>query len=238
MTYFLGIKMTHVPVLSIIIMILIVTMQLVNKFLFIDKEKHNILLTLIKQKRELALTMPFFQSGSIDMYKMKKYSPYKIVMMTMYYLSLLVGLMLTETVFGRYNMLLLLLIGVGINFVVPIFDELTCEKQYYKESIPVSMVSSGTPLCCGEPITWYYIGIIASILLNYHFLVNKKLTTLLFVFIYFIIGFLLTFGQFKFLENQNDKSLLGCTPFMTGLVPYLLGGAFTFGSLGLLFTKF
>ena len=233
MTSILGIKMTHAPVLSIIVMILIVTMQLVNKFLFIDKEKHNILLTLIKQKRELALTMPFFQSGSIDMYKMEKYSPYKIVMMTMYYLSLLVGLMLTETVFGRYNMLLLLLIGVGINFVVPIFDQLTCAKD-----LPFAMVSTGTTLCCGEPLTWYYVGIIASILLNYHFLVNKKLTTLLFVFIYFIIGFLLTFGQFKFLENQNDKRLLGCTTFIGGLVPYLLGGAFTFGSLGLLFTKF
>jgi hypothetical protein len=231
----LGIKMTHVPVLSIIIMILIVTMQLVNKFLFIDKEKHNILLTLIKQQQELAITMPFFQSGSIDMYKMEKYSPYKIVMMTMYYLSLLVGLILTETVFGRYNMLLLLLIGVGINFVVPILDNLTCKDR---QQIVFTMVSSGSPLCCGEPITWYYVGIIASILLNYHFLVNKKLTTLLFVVIYFIIGFLLTFGQFKFLKNQNEEYLLGCTPFMTGLVPYLLGGAFTFGSLGLLFTKF
>jgi hypothetical protein len=235
MTSILGIKMTHAPILSIIVMILIVTMQLVNKFLFIDKEKHNILLTLIKQKRELALTMPFFQSGSIDMYKMEKYSPYKIVMMTMYYLSLLVGLMLTETVFGRYNMLLLLLIGVGINFVVPIFDKLTCKQNL---NFTFAMVFAESPLCCGEPITWYYIGIIASILLNYHFLVNKKLTTLLFVFIYFIIGFLLTFGQFKFLENQNEEYLLGCTPFIAGLVPYLLGGAFTFGSLGLLFTKF
>jgi hypothetical protein len=231
----LGIKMTHAPVLSIIVMILIVTMQLVNKFLFIDKEKHNILLTLIKQRQELAITMPFFQSGSIDMYKMKKYSPYKIVMMTMYYLSLLVGLMLTETVFGRYNMLLLLLIGVGINFVVPILDNLTCK---FRHQVVFTQVSSGTTLCCGEPITWYYVGIIASILLNYHFLSNKKVSTSLFVFIYFIIGFLLTFGQFKFLENQNEEYLLGCTPFMTGFVPYLLGGAFTFGSLGLLFTKF
>jgi hypothetical protein len=74
MTSVLGIKMTHAPVLSIIVMILIVTMQLVNKFLFTDKDKPNVLLTLRKQSHELAATMPFFQAGAIDMYAVKTYT--------------------------------------------------------------------------------------------------------------------------------------------------------------------
>lgn len=84
----------------------------------------------------------------------------------------------------------------------------------------------------------YVLGIIASILFNYHFLANKKVSTSLFVVMYFVLGLLLAFGQFKFLENQGDKRTVGCVTVTTGLVPYLLGGAFTFGSLGLLFTKF
>jgi hypothetical protein len=233
MTSVLGIKMTHAPVLSIIVMILIVTMQLVNKFLFTDKKKPNVLLTLRKQSHELGATMPFFQAGAIDMYAVKTYTPYRIVMMTMYYLSLLVGLMLTETVFGRYNMLLLLLVGVGINFISPLIGSINCFKQ-----TPFETVSIRDSLCCGESLTWYYVGIIASILLNYHFLANKKVTTALFIVVYFIIGLLLTFGQVKYLEKQADLRISSCVTVTTGLVPYLLGGAFTFGSLGLLFTKF
>lgn len=229
----LGIKMTHAPVLSIIVMILIVTMQLVNKFLFVDKKKPNVLLTLRKQSHELTATMPFFQAGAINMYSEKTYTPYRIVMMTMYYLSLLVGLMLTETVFGRYNMLLLLLVGVGINFVSPLMGSITCFKYSTYETISIR-----DSLCCGESLTWYYVGIIASILFNYHFLSNKKVSTSLFLVMYFVLGLLLAFGQFKFLENQGDKRTVGCVTVTTGLVPYLLGGAFTFGSLGLLFTKF
>jgi hypothetical protein len=231
MTSVLGIKMTHVPVLSIIVMILIVTMQLVNKFLFIDKEKDNILRTLIKKQPELALTMPFLQAGAIDMYA-EKLSTYQIIMLVgVYYFTLLVGLMLTETIFGGYNMLLLLLVGVGINFVTPIMGNLICLKHR------VSCVAMMDRLCCGQPLTWYYIGIIASILFNYHFLSNKKVSTSLFIIMYFVLGLLLAFGQFKFLENQGDNSA-ECVTFIFNLVPYLLGGAFTFGSLGLLFTKF
>ena len=232
MTSVLGIKMTHVPVLSIIIMILIVTMQLVNKFLFIDKEKDNVLLTLRNQSHEFGALMPFLQAGAIDMYA-KKNSTYQIIMLVgVYYFALLVGLMLTETVFGGYNMLLLLLVGVGINFVTPIMTKLTCQKHV------VSCVNMIDSLCCGQPLTWYYIGIIASILFNYHFLANKKVSTSLFVIMYFVLGLLLAFGQFKFLENTGDKRSVACVTFIFNLVPYLLGGAFTFGSLGLLFTKF
>jgi hypothetical protein len=234
MTSLLGIKMSHAPVLSIIVMILIVTLQLVNKFLFTDKEKPNLLLTLRKQSHELGgASMPFLQASSIDMYSSKTYTPYRIVMIVMYYLSLLVGLMLTETVFGRYNMLLLLLVGVGINLVSPLFAGITCFKQ-----ANYAYVSVDHKLCCSESMTWYYVGIISSILLNYHFMSNKKVSTSLFIVIYLIIGLLLSFGQYKYLENRGDKQTIGCITVTAGLIPYLLGGAFTFGSLGLLFTKF
>lgn len=233
MTSILGIKMTHAPVLSIIVMILIVTMQLVNKFLFTDKKKDNVLLTLRKQSHEFGALMPFLQAGAIDMYATKN-STYQIIMLVgVYYFALLVGLMLTETVFGRYNMLLLLVVGVGINFVTPIMINLTCQKHNL-----VSCVEMRNSLCCGQPLTWYYIGIIASILFNYHFLSNKKVSTSLFIIMYFVLGLLLAFGQFKFLENTDDKRTVACVTFIFNLVPYLLGGAFTFGSLGLLFTKF
>lgn len=233
MTSVLGIKMTHAPVLSIIVMILIVTLQLLNKFLLTDNQKPNLLLTLREQSYELGGMMPFLQASSIDMYVEKNYSAYRIFMIIMYYLAILVGMMLTETVFGRYNMLLLLLVGVGINFVSPLFARITCYK-----ATPFADVSVNDKLCCGQSMTWYYIGIISSILLNYHFISNKKISTSLFVVLYLIIGLLLSFGQYKYLENQNDKRVVGCVTATTCLVPYLIGGAFTFGSLGLLFTKF
>lgn len=229
----LGVKLSHTPVLAIITFIIIVVVQMVNKFVFLDKNKLNIAETL-KQKYNKVGTgflYPFFQAGSIDMYKDNVYNVKRIINIILYYLYLLGGLMLTEAVFNRYTMLLLLLVGVGVEFITPAMTHITC-------TISTKGVVGGI-FCCGESLTWYYLGVIASILLNYHFLSKKKISSLLFILLFIIIGGLVgvynALYVYKELEQLNAN---WCYATTVSIIPYLLGGVFTFGSLGLLMTKF
>jgi hypothetical protein len=229
----LGVKLSHTPILAIITFIIIVVVQIVNKFVFLDKNKPNLAKSL-REKYPLAglgFLYPFFQGGSIDMYENNIYNAKRIISIILYYLYLLGGLMLTEAVFNRYTMLLLLFIGVGIEFVSPATLYLTCSRA--------TKGVVGEQFCCGEAMTWYYLGIIASILLNYHFLSKKKISSLLFLLIFFIIGALVgVYNALYVYKPFEEFQINWCISLTYSIIPYLLGGAFTFGSLGLLMTKF
>jgi hypothetical protein len=229
----LGVKLSHTPVLAIITFIIIVVVQMVNKFLFLDKNKPNLAQSLREKyhKAGLGFLYPFFQAGSIDMYKEKVYNGKRIIGIILYYLYLLGGLMLTEAVFNRYTMLLLLLVGVGVEFVSPAMLHLTCSNA--------TKGIVGEIFCCGESLTWYYLGVIASILLNYHFLSKKKISSFLFVLLFLIIGALVGAYNALYVYKEFDQLKVNwCYATTISIIPYLLGGAFTFGSLGLLLTKF
>ena len=229
----LGVKLSQTPILAVITFIIIVVVQIVNKFVFLDKEKPNLAKSLREQypKAGLGFLYPFFQGGAIDMHKENVYNARRIISIILYYLYLLGGLMLTEAVFNRYTMLLLLFVGCGIEFVSPATLHLTC-SQATKGVV-------GENFCCGETMTWYYLGIIASILLNYHFLSKKKISSLLFLLIFIIIGALVGVYNALYVYKEFDVLKLNwCVSIVYSIIPYLLGGAFTFGSLGLLMTKF
>jgi len=229
----LGVKLSHTPILAIIMFIIIVVMQMVNKFVFLDKNKPNMAETLKQKYHKVGagFLYPFFEGGSIDMYKEKVYNARRIISIILYYLYLLGGLMLTEAVFNRYTMLLLLLVGVGVEFVTPPMTQLTCTIS--------TKGNAGGIFCCGESLTWYYLGVIASILLNYHFLSKKKISSLLFLLLFIIIGGLVGVYNALYVYKELDKlNANWCYATTVSIIPYLLGGVFTFGSLGLLMTKF
>jgi hypothetical protein len=233
MTSFLGIKFSHAPILAIIIFIIIVLMQVINKFLFIDKGKDNIAVEAKRKYKEAGYLAPFFQAGAIDMYTDNEYTSARIINIVVYYMLILTGLILTESILGRYTMLLLLLVGVGVEFVSFAMLKMTC--------FPYGQFTStvGDLFCCGVNIQWYYAGVIASILLNYHFLAKKKITTALFMLMYFVIGIALSLYQTYYIYNVPImKEIAWCATGTMSIAPYLIGGAFTFGSLNLLFTKF
>ena len=227
----LGVKLSHTPILAIIMFIIIVVMQMVNKFVFIDKKMPNMAKSLRQQypKAGLGILYPFFQGGSIDMYQNKPYDAKRIINIILYYLYLLGGLMLTEAVFNRYTMLLLLFVGCAVEFIAPAKYLLTCTSS------ETGVV--GGEFCCGETLSWYYLGVIASILFNYHFLSKKKISSLLFILLFLIVGGLV--GVYNALYVYKDLEQLNwCAATSYSIIPYLLGGVFTFGSLGLLLTKF
>ena len=227
----LGIKLSHTPILAIITFIIIIVMQMVNKFVFIDKNKPNMAESLRLKYNGAGFLYPFFQGGSIDMYQNTPYNARRIIGIILYYLYLLGGLMLTEAVFNRYTMLLLLLVGVGVEFVTPSMTQLTCANS--------TKGNAGGIFCCGESLTWYYLGVIASILLNYHFLSKKKISSLLFLLLFIILGALVgVYNALYVYKELNQLNANWCYATIVSIIPYLLGGVFTFGSLGLLMTKF
>ena len=182
MSTFLGIKFSHTPVLAILIFLIIVSIQLINKFYFTDKGKLNLSQAARLKMKETGYLVPFFQAGAIDLYKEPTYDATRISNIVIYYVLLLSGLMLTESVLGKYTMLLLLLVAVGVEFVSTTMFSLTC--------FPYGAVSPdiGNTFCCGMSIQWFYAGVIASILFNYHFLAKKKISTFMFMLLYFAIG--------------------------------------------------
>ena len=233
MTTFLGIKFSHAPTLSIFIFCLIVIIQVINKFYFTDKSRHNLSEAARIKYKETGYLVPFFQAGAIDLYRDQDYPAARITNIVIYYVLLLSGLMLTESVLGKYTMLLLLLVGVGVEFVSKQMFMLTC--------FPFKSITEKVSdlFCCGMSIQWYYAGVIASILFNYHFLAKKKISTFMFMLIYFAIAIGFSLYQVYVLYNSPVmKDYAWCATGTMGIAPYLIGGAFTFGSLGLLFTKF
>ena len=229
----LGVKLSHTPILAIIMFIIIIVMQMVNKFVFLDKKLPNMAQSLRQKyhKEGAGFMYPFFQGGAIDMYQNKPYDVKRIINIILYYLYLLGGLMLSESVFNRFTMLLLLLVGVGIEFVTPAMSQLTCSAS--------TRGVVGETFCCGESLSWYYLGVIASILFNYHFLSKKKISSLLFILLFLIVGGLVgVYNALYVYKDLEQLKLNWCAATSYSIIPYLLGGVFTFGSLGLLLTKF
>jgi hypothetical protein len=225
----LGIKFKQTPIMAISVVMVVVAVQLLNKFLYLDNGKD---MATEAHNAGAGFASPFLQAGAVGMYdKDINMNARKIVTYVFYYLFLLLGLMVSESVLGHYTMLVTLLMAVVVNTFIPIFSLVSCN----------SLKFSQPDFCCGENISWFYLGVLCAILFNYHYLSNKKITHMLYMFLFLAVGVGIYFFNALFYNKNRVFEVKGdkvegdvCYNLVNDVVPYLLGGLLTMSQLGLL----
>ena len=211
--------MKYTPVLAILVFILFVVLQLVNKFAFINKGKK----TLSQEARinGFGFLTPLFEASAVDMFKYDRYPVKKILAILFYYLFVLGGLILSEVYLGHSKFLLILLIAIGIEFVAPPFFQLSCLA-------PNMPVHAGYSMCCGEAISWFYLAVGLSLIhLKTNLGMNMKGSSFLSATLSIILGLIFTTLYTGLYYYQPDKVVntgLGCCAATTNsILPYLMG---------------
>jgi hypothetical protein len=239
--FFLGIKLNHSPVIAWLLIITIVAVQLVNKFVFRVKASEGFMdyksIQEAARENNAGFSDPFFQIAAADMYaEGRKYNTNFIVNAIIYYFFLASGLILSECLLGHFNMIMLVIVGIMVSYLTPAMTVMSCNKG-------VGMPPVGGVYCCGEYFAWFMSGITMAILLNYHFLKTKKVSTFMFGLLFLVFGLgVLMYQSYFNMKHLNDpvmKALVPenvgwCIKTTTSVVPYLLGGLTTMGMMGLL----
>jgi hypothetical protein len=235
---FLGVKLNHRPVLAWVLILAIVAVQLINKFVFHVKVKENFTDYMSVQdaarQNNAGFTDPFFQIAAADMYADgRQFNTRFVVNAIIYYFFLTSGLVLSECLLGHFNMIVLVIVGIMVSYLTDAVTAISCIKT----GEPSGKV--GGVYCCGEYFSLFMAGITMAILLNYHFLKAKKISSFMFGLLFLVFGV----GVLMYQSYFNMKSLNGpdakagwCVKSTTSVVPYLLGGMTTMGMMGLLFT--
>jgi len=241
----LGIQLKKTPTLGLTMMMAIVAIQLVNKFAYPDKKKVQVSVEEFETVKSGSLqesarhnsagfTGPLFQAAAADMHTQDEdYSTKRIVAMVIYYFFVLTGLVLGESVLGHFNLLMLVTVGIMVEYLTVAMMTISCTTS------PVGMV--GGRFCCGEYFGWFMCGVTAAILFNYHFLKSRKVSTFVFGLMFLALGAGTMMYQKYYVgfpgDNKVDEATEWCAAATQSGVPYLLGGMTTMGALGLLFTK-
>jgi len=220
---------TNIPYLTPLIFILVVILQLVNKYQYVDKKYSDMSIELRNKYTFLGYLNPFLQASSIGLHSQPNYNTKLIINIILYYGVLLTGLYLTETIMGRFTMLLILLVAIGVEFISPAMYQLTCIPA---DTIPFGLV--GIKGCCGEAFTWFYLGVILVVLYNTK--LGKNMSHLVsYLVVMILVGlFIILYSTFYyFMDKEQTASKTICPSITIGLVPYLLGNLFTVGLLNL-----
>ena len=211
--------MKYTPVLAILVFILFITLQLINKFAYVNKGK----ITLSQEARfkGFGFLSPLFEASAVDMFKHKQYPTKKILAILFYYLFVFGGLILSEVYLGHSKFLLVLLIAIGIEFVAPPFFQLSC--------LPPNMpVYAGYSMCCGEAISWFYLAVSLSLIhLKTNLGMNMKGSEFLSATLTIIIGLIFTtlYSGLYYYQPDNvvDTGLGWCGATTNSILPYLMG---------------
>lgn len=233
-----GIHLKQKPVLGLMIMLVIITIQLLNKFVYYEKKPKAIenFYSIQEKAREYnaGFASPFFQAAAADMFTQEgEYNTKRIMGIVIYYLFVLTGLLLGESVLGHFNLIMLVIIGIMVEYLTKAMIMVSC---YQKETALV-----GGEYCCGQYFAWFMCGVTSAILFNYHFLKTKKVTTFIFGLMFLALGFGILMYQKYFIGMpsglDSDEKTSWCVAATQSTVPYLLGGMTSMGAMGLLFTK-
>lgn len=213
--------MKYTPILAILVFILFVSLQIINKFVFINKGKKP--LNEEARSKGFGFLTPLFEASAVDMFKYNQYPAKKILSIIFYYLFVLGGLVLSEGYLGHSKFLLILLIAIGVQFVVPPFFQLSClDPSKFKNA------TAGFLMCCGESMYWFYLAVILSLVhLKTNLGMKMKGSSFLSATLTIIIGLIFTTlytGLYYYQPPNVVNTGMGwCAATSNSILPYLMG---------------